>query len=123
MRFHVLVLFTLLSSNCQVSEGESCLCAADCKGSLVCAIEGDILESGECTPKGAAAAGTCVPADDVPSETTLGTGGPFMDAGSKKDFEPTPPMPPMMTSGTTTATSTSTVGSDTGTSTSTSGAT
>ena len=121
-----LVLFILLLVSCRAGKGESCLCAADCKAGLVCAIEGSVLGDGECSPKGAAQAGTCVPSDDVPMDgtDTLPTTGPYMDMGSKLDFEPEPP-PTTSTGATSTSTSTSTdstsTGSDTGTSTSTTG--
>ncbi|RMG99083.1 MAG: hypothetical protein D6705_04205 [Deltaproteobacteria bacterium] len=101
---------------CRAGEGERCVCAADCKAGLVCALDnGSVLDEGTCSPDGAAGGGMCVPEGSQMESTSSGTGPPlFMDMGSKRDFEPPQPTSSASsasdTSGTATSTSTGTSG-------------
>ena len=84
-----LVLAAALVS-CRAGSGERCLCAADCRSGLVCAVSGgNVLDGDECV--GIEDGGTCVPEGDIPDPSggPMST-GPYMDLGSKRDFEPDP---------------------------------
>ncbi len=114
----LLAALALLAGSCRAGEGERCVCAADCRPGLVCALaNGSVLDEGTCTPDGAAGGGMCLPEGGGMESTTGGTGPPlFMDMGAKRDFEP-----PGVTTSTGTAGDTGTAGSATSTSTSSTG--
>lgn len=82
---------------CRAREGERCVCAEDCREGLSCVISGRVLAPGECTPTVGknGNAGVCLP-DDEAADADGGDGlaEPFMDLGSKLDFEPGPPPDP-----------------------------
>ena len=81
-------------SACRSREGERCICAEDCREGLVCVASGRVLAEDECSPAvgDAASPGVCLSEDEAAEDD--GDGGPlepFMDLGSKLDFEPGPP--------------------------------
>lgn len=90
-----LALFVALSTAmaCRSREGERCVCAEDCREGLLCVASGRVLAEGECSPAVGpeGSPGVCLPEDEAAEDD--GGGGqaePFMDMGSKLDFEPGP---------------------------------
>lgn len=82
---------------CKAGAGDRCICADDCKNGLVCLAGGRVLQDGDCSPAIGedAEPGECVDAaaagegeDEIPEPDV------YMDLGSKRDFDPVPPMPP-----------------------------
>jgi hypothetical protein len=54
----------------------------------VCALGSDVLHGQECAPAGADPAGLCIPEENIPKgDDTLDLPAPYMDLGSKRDFE------------------------------------
>jgi cobalamin biosynthesis Mg chelatase CobN len=87
---------------CRAREGERCVCAEDCRDGLLCVASGRVLAEGECSPAvGQESPGVCLSEEEAAEDD--GGGGPvepFMDLGSKLDFEPGPPEDPETESGT-----------------------
>jgi len=84
----------LAVSACRSREGERCICAEDCREGLVCVASGRVLADDECSPAvgNATSPGVCLSEDEAAEDD--GGGGavePFMDMGSKLDFQPGPP--------------------------------
>lgn len=70
---------------CKQREGEVCRCAADCADGLVCAVGTMVLAPGTCGASGRT--GTCIPNDDLPTDTTGTDPIPFpFDMGTKLDL-------------------------------------
>ena len=84
----------LAVSACRAREGDRCVCAEDCREGLLCVASGRVLADGECSPAVGqdGSPGVCLSEDEAAEDE--GGGGqaePFMDMGSKLDFEPGPP--------------------------------
>jgi hypothetical protein len=89
-------LALLLALGCKPGVGDNCVCEGECRGGLVCAQGGQILEHGLCVTTQAMSTepGRCIEQENVPEGTTsLGTPPDKHDVGSKRDFEPGMPVP------------------------------
>jgi hypothetical protein len=88
-----LVAALIAVTACRAREGERCVCAEDCRDGLLCVASGRVLAEGECSPAvGQESPGVCLSEEEAAEDD--GGGGPvepFMDLGSKLDFEPGPP--------------------------------
>lgn len=83
----------LAVSACRAREGERCVCADDCREGYLCVASGRVLADGECSPAVGqdASPGVCLSAEEAAEDDDGGgQAEPFMDMGSKLDFEPGP---------------------------------
>jgi hypothetical protein len=96
---------------CRAREGERCVCAEDCREGFLCVASGRVLADGECSPTVGqeTSPGVCLSEDEAAEEDGGdGAAEPFMDMGSKLDFQPGPPPDPETESATGTTDVTST---------------
>lgn len=84
----------LAVSACRAREGERCVCAEDCREGFLCVASGRVLAPGECSPtvgQEGGSPGVCLSEEEAAEdEGGVGQAEPFMDLGSKLDFEPGP---------------------------------
>ncbi|MBL4683234.1 MAG: hypothetical protein JKY37_01480 [Nannocystaceae bacterium] len=109
----------VLAIACRADVGERCICADDCKSGLVCVSGGRELRTNECIPASSDNdPGECVEDAAAGEGEEDGNGGAvlYMDLGSKRDFDPSVPVPETSSSGgTETGEASSSTGSSSGT--------
>lgn len=98
---------------CRPGEGDYCLCPGECRGGLVCAQGGAVLDSCISAAPGQDA-GRCIEQDGLADmvDSAEATAAPeYHDVGGKRDFEPGTPSDDGITEGSTTAGPSTTSGS------------
>lgn len=82
---------------CRPGEGERCFCQGECRGGLVCAVNGAVLPQDRCIDSVMASsveAGICIDGDGAPSSENDLNPPPFLDLGPwATDSTPLPPEP------------------------------
>jgi hypothetical protein len=86
----------LLVLGCRPGEGDNCVCEGECRGGLVCAQGGKVLEQDVCvnTKSSNAEPGRCIEADNADGDdgAALTDAPDKHDVGGKRDFEGPSPM-------------------------------
>jgi hypothetical protein len=122
-RIGIVVAAALGFVACRPGEGDYCQCPGECRGGLVCAQSGAVIDS--CIPPGPDQdAGRCIEQDGLGdmADTAGETAAPeYHDVGGKRDFEPGTPSDDSTTTTTTTTTSSSSASSSASSSSSSSG--
>lgn len=81
----------LATLGCRPGVGDNCVCEGECRGGLVCARGGQILEPGMCVSATGSSPepGRCIESENLPDGDGGSSGGPPMvfDVGGKRDFE------------------------------------
>ena len=109
----------LFACACRPGEGDNCVCEGECRGGLVCARGGQVLQPGECVAASTKSEpGRCIQSENLPEGTSsLGEPPDVHDVGSKRDFQPGHPVGDSSSEGSGSSTGTSSTGtSSTGTS-------
>lgn len=108
-RISIVLVAALGFVACRPGEGDYCQCPGECRGGLVCAQSGAVIDS--CIPPGPnQAAGRCIEQDglDDMGDTAAETAAPeYHDVGGKRDFEPGTPSDDSTTTTTTSSSSSS----------------